>query len=65
MKYTINQDKCDRASGCVVRRFCPKGAVKQEKGSFFKGGQVTIDDDMCEGCGLCVKYCPHQAVETK
>lgn len=63
MKVSINQDKCDRSPACMVRRFCPKGAVKQEKGSFLKGGKVTVDEALCAGCTICMRYCPHHAVE--
>ncbi|HBN07339.1 MAG TPA: hypothetical protein DD435_01400 [Cyanobacteria bacterium UBA8530] len=32
---------------------------------FGLGGKQTVDRAKCTGCGLCVRYCPHRAIELK
>ncbi len=27
-------------------------------------GEIVIDEDTCEGCGYCVKFCPTRAITT-
>lgn len=61
-KAVINQNKCDKSPFCPVKRVCPVGAVNQ---AGFFGGQITINDEKCIGCGKCISYCPHQAVFMK
>jgi ferredoxin len=29
----------------------------------IKDGQVSRDNDLCKGCGLCVSGCPEKAIE--
>ncbi|MDI3280705.1 MAG: 4Fe-4S binding protein [Bacillota bacterium] len=60
----INPQLCDRSPGCPVRRICPQGAVNREEGEgFFHGGPWKVDPEKCLGCGICLQFCPHQAVE--
>ncbi len=56
-KYAINQDRCDRSPGCLVRRECPVKAIQEIDGQYY------IDTGSCRGCGLCVGVCPKGAVE--
>lgn len=56
-KYAINQERCDRSPGCLVRRECPAKAVMEVDGNYY------IDMGTCCGCGLCVGICPRGAVE--
>ncbi|WP_366923488.1 4Fe-4S binding protein [Metallumcola ferriviriculae] len=65
MKAYIDQQRCDRAPSCVVKRACPTGAIVQEKGRLFAGGKVSVDEDACEGCAICTRYCPHGAIKMK
>jgi NAD-dependent dihydropyrimidine dehydrogenase PreA subunit len=60
----IDSNKCDQSPFCPVKRVCPAKAVTQKRG-FLKGGVPVIDQEKCTGCGLCVQYCPMNAVKVK
>ncbi|SHH32891.1 4Fe-4S binding domain-containing protein [Caloranaerobacter azorensis DSM 13643] len=62
-KAVINPSKCDQSPFCPVVRVCPVNAVKQKRVGFFKASTPEVDPDICIGCGKCVNYCPHRAVE--
>jgi MinD superfamily P-loop ATPase len=46
----------------VCREVCRFGAV-QDKGTHPKDRQYAIDPIACEGCGVCVRFCPVQAID--
>lgn len=48
----------DEFSGHVASNKCLAG----ECASFL---QIAISGDKCQGCGTCVAFCPHQAIEGK
>ena len=51
----VNQNKC---SGCTLcGTICRFDAVTVEEGT------VRIDAAACEGCGVCVAFCPEEAME--
>lgn len=66
-RAVINQDRCDGAIGCPAKRSCPRGAIFEvERTSGFFGGRATYAvNDLCTGCGVCTRYCPHGAVEMR
>lgn len=42
---------------CAVCEYmCPEGAIFEAKRQF------VIRKDLCNGCGLCVPYCPARAI---
>lgn len=49
----INKDKCVECSKC--QEICKFNAVKD----------FEIDKILCEGCGVCAKFCPTKAIEMK
>ncbi len=57
IKFAINTKLCDMSPRCPVRRQCPVSAVRQVDDRFY------IDQDVCRGCGVCVRICPRGAVE--
>ena len=52
---TINCLKCTDPE-CVTA--CDLNALKQDP----ETGLIIIDNDLCDGCGSCVKYCPFGAI---
>jgi len=40
--------------------YCPDSAVVVKNGRV-----VDFDMEYCKGCGICVKVCPHEALEMK
>lgn len=50
---TIDQDKCTKCRACL-RVGCP--AIS------FKDNQMTINEILCVGCGLCIKTCRFDAI---
>lgn len=58
MRARINQEVCEASGKC--RDVCRFGAV----GRFGENGRVSfkIDPIACEGCGVCVFFCPVNAI---
>ncbi len=56
----IRQSDCVRCGACLAR--CRFDAVRMEGDS---AGQATftIDATACEGCGVCVHFCPAKAID--
>ncbi|MBP3918623.1 MAG: indolepyruvate ferredoxin oxidoreductase subunit alpha [Clostridia bacterium] len=58
VKYTghcIISDKC-KTCGMCMKLGCPAISKKED-------GTVVIDQNQCNGCGLCVGVCPFHAIE--
>lgn len=51
-----NRDLCKSCYSCVWN--CPANAIKVEL------GQARIVDEHCVNCGICLKVCPHGAIDT-
>lgn len=60
----IDRDLCTREKcGYVCEKVCPvnrmgKECIKTEEGS----GYPVISEDLCIGCGICVKKCPMECI---
>ncbi|NMD37915.1 MAG: indolepyruvate ferredoxin oxidoreductase subunit alpha [Christensenellaceae bacterium] len=54
--YYINE-KCIKCNKCIREIGCPAIAFKNDK--------VVIDEDMCNGCGLCKGLCPVKAINQR
>ncbi|GAA0124694.1 MULTISPECIES: indolepyruvate ferredoxin oxidoreductase subunit alpha [Clostridium] len=50
----VDSEKCKKCKKCL-KTGCP--ALK------FQNGIVSIDESMCNGCGLCKEVCPFDAIE--
>ena len=60
--YRIDPDKCTFCRSCLRETGCPALAVTAN-GSSSKHGQVmTIDAELCTGCGLCYTCCRFDAI---
>lgn len=53
-KMAVDRDKCVGCRKCIREIGCP--------GLIIRDGQVTIDESLCTGCGLCSQICPFEAI---
>lgn len=49
-------DKCTNCMTCIKLLGCP---------AILLDNKVTIDENLCAGCGLCISVCPNKAIEGK
>ena len=54
-QYKVNRDACKKCGACL-KPGCP--AITK-----LEDGTVTINDTLCNGCGLCAKLCRFGAME--
>lgn len=55
----INPKKCiSTGTGTVCRDLCRFGAI-----SYSDATGMVIDETACEGCGVCVRFCPARGIE--
>jgi MinD superfamily P-loop ATPase len=54
-KAIIRQDDCTGCGDCLTH--CRFGAVVQYPAAY------TVDPFACEGCGVCVRFCPEKAID--
>lgn len=54
-KYRIDPDKCKKCGMCM-KPGCPCITKNEDK-------SVSINDVMCNGCGLCASICKHDCIE--
>ncbi len=54
-KAVIRQDDCTGCGDCLTH--CRFGAVVQHPAAY------TVDPFACEGCGVCVWFCPEKAID--
>lgn len=62
MVAEVEHSKCDNSPFCMPMRACRKNIIKRD-GPFLAGHKPKVEKEDCEGCGLCVRYCPHGAVK--
>ena len=56
LPYIINREICPKCGECSVIDLCSFKAI------VLSNGLPKIDLTKCEGCGICLKECPHGAV---
>ena len=60
----IDRDKCTREKcGYQCVKVCPGVRMGEETVSKDADGWPVIDEELCTGCGLCVKRCPVRAIK--
>ncbi|MBQ4270307.1 MAG: 4Fe-4S binding protein, partial [Clostridiales bacterium] len=52
--YSVDRDKCIDCRMCIKEIGCP--------GLVISDGHVVVDTSLCNGCGLCSKICPVDAI---
>ncbi len=55
--FKVNE-KCTSCMACIKLLGCPALILTEEK-------TVTINENLCTGCGLCANVCPYKAIEPK
>ncbi|ADQ41266.1 4Fe-4S ferredoxin iron-sulfur binding domain protein [Caldicellulosiruptor acetigenus I77R1B] len=61
-KAILDKNKCDSSPFCPASRSCKVGAIKRNVKEFFNV-EIDIDQDICTGCGVCVRFCPRRAIK--
>jgi len=59
----LKKDKCQPrkcASECI--KYCPMVQTGDETVVVGDDGKPIISEDLCEGCGICIKKCPFSAI---
>ncbi len=51
MPYFMDRKICEKCNDCIPKRYCPQDAIAEQ-----------IDLLKCDGCGICAKYCPNNAI---
>jgi indolepyruvate ferredoxin oxidoreductase alpha subunit len=57
IKYFINDEKCRKCKICINQFSCP--AI------YIEGEKIKINENLCDGCGVCAQVCPFNAIEVK
>ncbi len=59
----VNKDKCHPkqcSSECI--KYCPRVRTGDETIEFDSSGKIKISEELCVGCGICVKKCYFNAI---
>src|SRR3989344_6080802 len=59
----IEKDKCNPNScgDFLCFKLCPVNRMGQE--CILKSQKVVIQEDLCNGCGICAHRCPYEAIQ--
>ncbi len=70
-KAEIDKNRCDRSPACPARRVCPTRAIDNEMqveplfAFFGPRPSYSVNEDLCVGCGVCIKMCPTGAISMR
>ncbi len=61
----LDRDKCKKGKVCdyICVSICPRNRAGEACIAKGEKGFPVIDEDLCIGCGLCVKKCPYDALK--
>ncbi len=63
VKFTVDQDKCEKCGVCTNEFACP--AIKEEREKKGEEATYTIDPEICLGCSVCSQVCPYDAIKPR
>ncbi|MFC1786868.1 ribosome biogenesis/translation initiation ATPase RLI [Halobacteriota archaeon] len=59
----IDQDRCQpRKCTHECQRFCPRVRTGDDTVTLGDDGKPVISEELCVGCGICIKKCPFSAI---
>ncbi len=59
----IKKEKCNTAMCNRCVKFCPASRKDQPVIFIGRNKKATVVEELCNGCGKCVKICPEKAIE--
>lgn len=59
----VNRDRCQfKKCGLECIHFCPRVRTGDETVVQGEDGRAVISEELCVGCGICIKKCPFDAI---
>ncbi|MCK4938436.1 MAG: ribosome biogenesis/translation initiation ATPase RLI [Methanosarcinales archaeon] len=59
----VNKDRCQfKKCGHECINFCPRVRTGDETVVIGEDGKAVISEELCVGCGICIKKCPFDAI---
>ena len=59
----LRREKCQpKKCSQECLKYCPMVRTGKETITFDDGGKPIISEELCEGCGICIKKCPFGAI---
>jgi len=60
----VHKDLChSRKCGTECILYCPRVRTGDETVSLNEDGKAVISEELCVGCGICIKKCPFDAID--
>ncbi len=60
----LNRDLCNpEKCGYICEHYCPMNRMGKKCITHEEGSLITIAEELCSGCGICVKKCPFKAIK--
>ncbi len=60
----VHQDKChSRKCGTECIHYCPRVRTGDETIVLDENDKALISEELCVGCGICIKKCPFEAID--
>lgn len=60
----VHKDRCHSkkcAQECII--YCPRVRTGDETIQIGENGRAVISEELCVGCGICIKKCPFEALD--
>jgi ATP-binding cassette subfamily E protein 1 len=60
----VHKDRChSRKCGTECILYCPRVRTGDETVIIGEDGKAVVSEELCVGCGICVKKCPFEAID--